>query len=109
VGAIYYTASSSVHSGGVLGLSLATGTKLGSGAAVGIVVSAGRPCIVPFVKAGSSVGRAKRLLAAGNCGATIIHMRSRHVRRGQVVRLGSRAHSRLFPLSRVRIVVSKGR
>lgn len=109
VGKIRYTPSSSVHSGGVLGLSPATGTKLAPGAAVGIVVSAGRPCLVPFVKAGSSVGRARRLLAAGNCGAVIIHMRSRHVRRGQVVRLGSRAHSRLFPLSRVRIVVSKGR
>jgi hypothetical protein len=109
VGVIHYPASSSVARGGVLGLSPASGTKLGNGAAVGILISAGRPCIVPIVKPGYSVGRVKRLLAAADCGATIVKARSRHVRRGRVIRLGSRAHSRLYPLSRVPIVVSKGR
>lgn len=109
VGKVRYTASSSVGRGGVIALSPASGTKLPTGTAVSIVVSAGRPCVVPSLKAGSSVGRAKRLLAAANCGAVIVHSRSRRVRRGRVIRLGSRAHSRLFPLSRVPIVVSTGR
>lgn len=109
VGKVHYAASSSVGRGGVISLNPATGTKLGPGASVDIVVSAGRACVVPSLKAGSSVGRAKKLLAAGNCSAVIVHARSRKVRRGRVIRLGSRANSRLFPLSRVAIVVSTGR
>jgi hypothetical protein len=108
VGAIHYTAGSSVGRRGVISLSPVTGTKLDYGAAVNVVVSAGRACIVPAVKPGSTVSRVKRLLAAANCAAVIIHTRSRHVRRGRVVRLGSPAHSRLSPLSRVSIVVSTG-
>jgi hypothetical protein len=109
VGAVHYTASSSVGRGGVLALSPGTGTTLGTGAAVSITVSAGRPCVVPAVKPGYTVGHVKHLLAAADCGAVITHAHSRHVRRGRVVGLGSRAHSRLFPLSKVRIVVSVGR
>jgi hypothetical protein len=109
VGAIHYPASSSVARGGVVGLTPASGTKLGNGAAVGILVSAGRFCIVPVVKPGTRIGRAKRLLAAANCGARIAYTHSRRVHKGRVVRLGSRAHSRLYPLSRVPIVVSTGR
>jgi len=109
VGKIRYTASSSVGRGGVVSLSPASGTRLGSGAGVNIVISAGRPCVVPFLKPGATVGHAKHLLARANCGAAIAHTHSHHVRRGRVVRLGSRAHSHLFPLSRVRIVVSLGR
>ncbi len=109
VGKISYSASSSVGRGGVLASSPGTGTKLAPGAAVSIVVSAGRPCVVPVVKAGATVGHAKHLLAAADCGAVIVHAHSRHVRRGRVVGLGSHAHSRLFPLSKVRIVVSSGR
>lgn len=109
VGKVRYTASRSVGRGGVIALSLATGTKLANGAPVNIVVSAGRPCVVPVVRSGSSLGRAKRLLAAGNCRSVIVHTHSRRVHRGRVVRLGSRAHSRLFPLTRVPVVVSTGR
>jgi hypothetical protein len=76
---------------------------------VDIIVSAGRACVVPFVRSGSTVGHAKHLLAAADCGAVIVHARSRRVRRGRVVGLGSHAHSHLFPLTRVRIVVSTGR
>jgi len=109
VGKIDYSASSSVGRGGVLALSPGTGTKLGPGAAVSIVVSAGRECVVPSVRPGATVGHVKHLLAAADCGAAIVHAHSRRVHRGRVIGLGSRAHSRLFPLSKVRIVVSAGR
>jgi hypothetical protein len=108
VGKLHYAASNSIGRGGVIALSLAAGSKQASGAPVDIAVSAGHPCIVPSLGAGSSVGRARRLLAAANCRAVIVHSRSRRVRRGRVIRFGSRVHSRLFPLSRVPIVVSTG-
>ncbi len=109
VGKVRYTASTSVGRGGVISLGAVAGTKAANGAPVNLVISAGRPCVVPSLRRGSSVGRAKRLLAAGNCSAVIAHTHSRHVRRGKVVRLGARAHSRLYPLSKVSIVVSTGR
>jgi len=109
VGKINHSASSSVVRGGVLALSPVTDTKLPQGAAVSIVVSAGRPCVVPVVKAGATVSHAKHLLAAGDCRAVIVHAHSRRVRHGRVVGLGSRTHSHLFPLTKVRIVVSTGR
>jgi hypothetical protein len=109
VGAIRYTASTTVRRGGVIGLSPGTGTKMAAGAAVGIVVSAGRPCVVPVIRAGASLSHAEHLLAAGDCRAVVVRAHSRRVRRGRVVGLGSRAHSRLFPLSRVRVVISAGR
>jgi hypothetical protein len=109
VGAIRYTASTTVRRGGVIGLSPGTGTKMAAGAAVSIVVSAGRPCVVPVVRAGATLSHAEHLLAAADCRAVVVHAHSRHVRRGHVVGLGSRAHTRLFPLSRVRVVISAGR
>jgi hypothetical protein len=109
VGKVAYSASSSVGRGGVLALSPGTGTKLGTGAAVSVIVSAGRECVIPSVRPGATVGHVKHLLAAADCGAVIVHAHSRHVRRGRVIGLGSRTHSRLFPLSKVRVVVSAGR
>jgi hypothetical protein len=109
VGKIDHSPSARVGRGRVLALRPGTGARLAPGAVVGILVSAGRPCSVPVVRAGSTVAHVKRLLAAADCGAVVVHAHSRRVRRGRVVGLGSRAHSRLFPLSKVRIVVSAGR
>jgi hypothetical protein len=109
VGKIQYLASSRVGRGSVLALSPGSGTQLGAGAAVTIIVSAGRPCVVPAVKAGSNVHHVEHLLAAADCRAVVVHARSRHVPRGRVLGLGSRARSRLFPLTKGRIVVSAGR
>jgi hypothetical protein len=108
VGKVHYTASTSVGRGGVISLGAASGTKAANGAPVNIVVSAGRPCVIPSLRRGSSVDRAKRLLAAGNCVAVIAHTHSRRVKRGKVVRLGAQAHSHLYPLSKVPIIVSTG-
>jgi hypothetical protein len=109
VGAIHYTTSTSVRRGGVLGLNPDPGTKLGAGAAVAIDVSAGGPCVVPSVKAGTNVRHVEHLLTTAHCGFVVVHAQSRRVRRGTVIGLGSRAHSHLFPLTPVRVVVSSGR
>ncbi len=108
VGAIHYAASRSVRRGGVLGLNPRPGARLAAGARVAIDVSAGRPCVVPFVKPGTSLHRAERLLDAADCRAVTVRAHSRHVHRGAVIGLGSRAHSHLSPLARVRVVVSSG-
>ncbi len=109
VGAVHYAASSSVGRGRVLSLNPRPGTKLGSGAAIAIDVSAGKPCVVPAVSRGANVHHVEHLLSAADCRAVIVHSHSRRVRRGAVVGLGSRAHSRLFPLTAVRVIVSSGR
>ncbi len=109
VGPVRLSASTNVRRGGVISLSPNSGSKLATGAPVTIVESAGRPCIVPSVKPNSTVGHVERLLAAADCHATILRVHSHQVPRGRVVRLGSRAHSHLFPLTKVRIVVSSGR
>jgi len=109
VGAIHYSASRSVSPGGVLGLDPGSGTTLAAGAPVAIDVSAGRPCVVPSVNMRANVQRVVRLLGVADCRAVIVHARSRHVRRGAVIGLESRAHSYLFPLTQVRVVVSSGR
>jgi len=108
VGKINSTASTSIDRGGVLGLSPGSGTKLAAGTAVSIVESAGRPCVVPVVKSGSTLAHVEHQLTAADCTATVSHLRSRGVRRGAVVGLGSRAHTQLFPRSTVRVLVSAG-
>lgn len=109
LGAVHYSASTSVRPGGVLGLNPGPGTTLPAGASVGVDVSAGRPCVVPSVRPGTNVHRAEVLLAAAHCGALIVHAHSRRVRRGAVIALGSHPHAHLFPLTRVRVIVSSGR
>jgi hypothetical protein len=110
VGKIHYTASSRVGRGGVISLSPATGTKLGTGAAVDIIVSAGRACIVPAIAAGISLAKAERQITAANCTVgAVSHVHSRRVRRGRVLSLAPRPHTRLSPRAKVRVLVSAGR
>ena len=109
VGSISSVASTKVARGVVLSLNPAPGTKLSAGAAVNIVESGGRPCVVPAVKSGSTLGHVEHQLAAADCTASISHLHSRHVRRGLVIGLASRPHTRLSPRAKVRILVSVGR
>jgi hypothetical protein len=109
VGAIHYAASANVRRGGVIGLNPRPGTTIATGAPVAIYVSAGRPCVVPPVRAGATAKHVEHLLSAADCGYVVVHVRSRRVRRGAVIGLGSHARSRLFPLTRVRVLVSRGR
>lgn len=109
VGKISSVASTKVARGGVLSLNPASGTKLSAGTAVNIVESAGRPCVVPAVKRGSTLAGVEHQLAAADCTASVSYVRSRHVRRGRVIGLASRPHTRLSPRAKVRVVVSTGR
>ncbi len=109
VGAVKYSASTRVGRGGVLEVNTRPGTVLTPGASVSIDVSAGKPCVVPSVRAGANLHHIEHLLSAAGCRFVVVHARSRRVHRGAVIGLGSRAHSRLFPLTRVRLVVSSGR
>lgn len=108
VGKVSSVASTKVARGGVLSLNPASGTKLSAGAAVNIVESAGRPCMVPAVKSGSTLAHVEHQLAAADCTASVSSVRSRHVRRGRVIGLASRPHTRLSPRAKVRVVVSAG-
>ena len=109
VGSISSVASTKVARGVVLGLNPASGTKLSAGAAVNIVESAGRPCVVPVVKSGSTLAHVEHQLTAADCTASISYVHSRHVRRGRVVGLASRPHNQLSPRAKVRVIVSAGR
>ena len=108
VGKISSVASTKVARGVVLSLNPASGTKLSAGAAVNIVESAGRPCVVPAVKSGSTLARVEHQLAAADCAVSISHLHSRHVRRGRVIGLASRPHTRLSPRAKVLVLVSAG-
>jgi hypothetical protein len=109
VGSISSVASTKVARGVVLSLNPASGTKLSAGAAVNIVESAGRPCVVPVVERGSTLAHVEHQLAAADCAVSISHLHSRHVRRGLVIGLSSRPHTRLSPRAKVLVIVSAGR
>lgn len=109
VGNISSVANTNVARGGVLSLNPAPGTKLSVGAAVSIVESAGRPCVVPVVEAGSPLVHVEHQLATADCTASIIYVHSRRVSRGRAIGLSSPPHARLAPRARVRVIVSVGR
>jgi hypothetical protein len=109
VGKISSVASTRVARGGVLSLYPVSGTKLSAGATVSVVESAGRPCVVPVVKSGSTPAHVEHQLAAADCTASVSYVRSRHVRRGRVVGLASRPHAQLSPRAKVLVLVSAGR
>lgn len=109
VGSISSVASTKVARGGVLSLNPASGATLSPGAAVNIVESAGRPCVIPAVKSGSTLARVEHQLAAADCAVSVGYVHSRRIRRGQVIGLASRPHTRLSPRARVRVIVSSGR
>jgi hypothetical protein len=109
VGPVRYTASVSVPRGDVVSLSSQPGTKLPAGSAIGVVVSAGRPCVVPVVHAGSSLGGAERkIIAAGCTVGKVSRAHSRRVRHGRVLSISPRPRARLSPRAKVNIRVSAG-
>jgi hypothetical protein len=108
VGKISSVASTEVERGGLLSLNPAAGTKLSAGAAVNIVESGGRPCVVPVVKSGNTLAHVEHQLAAADCTASIGYLHSRRIRKGRVIGLASRPHAQLSPRAKVRVVVSAG-
>lgn len=71
--------------------------------------AAARRCVVPKVRAGTTLVAAKRALTRGGCRATVVKVRSAKVRRGRVVRLSLKAGRRLAPRAVVRVEVARGR
>jgi hypothetical protein len=109
VGVITHTASTAVADGDVVSLTPASGTDLPEGTKVGIVVSAGAPCVVPAVGTANSLHAVKMSIRSANCRVgKIIHQYSK-VRRGLVITLRPSPGTSVAPKARVTVVVSNGR
>jgi hypothetical protein len=105
-----YSASRSYRRGSLIRLNPAPGTSLASQAAVGMLISTGKPCRVPTVGGGTRLRTAKaRVVAAGCTVGSVRYVKSRTHRRGTVVRYSPKSGTRLKPRARVGIVVSRGR
>lgn len=67
------------------------------------------PCVIPRVRAGSTLAGAERLIRSSHCVVGRVRLtRSRRYRRGRVLRLGARPGQRLQYHAPVEIVVSAG-
>jgi len=66
-------------------------------------------CVVPKVKAGSTLSAAKKALAKKGCKAKTKKVRSAKVRRGRVVKLSHKAGKKLKHKAAVTVLVSRGR
>jgi PASTA domain len=112
VGTITHGYSRTVPRGRVMSLSPAPGSKLASGAAVGIKISAGRapaPCRVPRFRRGSTLRAVKHAIIADHCTVGAVkHRYDRKVRRGTVISVSPRPGTRHTAHARVRITVSAG-
>jgi hypothetical protein len=102
--------SSTSHKRGTLiRLGSSSGTTLAPGAPIAVVLSSGRPCVVPASPAGLTLSRAKRKLKAAGCTAgKVVRVKSRR-RRGTVVSFSPRVGRTLPSRAAVRIRVSRGR
>jgi hypothetical protein len=109
LGATRYAPSARAPSGTLVKLGTASGTKLPTGTPIAIVISTGRPCIVPQVTPGLRIARAKAMIRAANCTAgPVRHIRNRRAH-GVVVRFNSPAGTKLDPKAKIAIIVSRGR
>lgn len=85
-------------------------TRLPNAAPVQLVLSDGRPCVVPSLRRGTSVRTAMRRLQASGCTpGRVIRRTSTRVRRGDVIGFAPSSDSRRAPRARVTIIVSRGR
>jgi PASTA domain len=101
--------SSTVPNGDVIRLMPAAGRRLRNGASVTIVVSKGRPCVVPSAR-GETLRTAEALLHEANCRPGRVRwVFSTTVRRGRVVGLQFPAGARLASRKHVAIAISRGR
>jgi hypothetical protein len=110
VGAVTDAASRSVPKGEVISFSPTSGKKLASGAAVGVLVSTGPPCIVPAVTVGTRLRAAESEIRSADCSVGVVtRVHSRVVPTGRVVSLIPRAGHQLATDYPVAIDVSSGR
>jgi hypothetical protein len=109
VGATSREASTTIKSGRLIRLGSDSGAQLAPGSPVSIVLSSGRPCVVPASPSGLTLSRARKSLKAAGCTAgKVTHVRS-HRRRGTVVSFSPRAGRTLPSRAVVAIRVSRGR
>lgn len=108
VGPQRLAAHASVPRGSVIALEPAAGTRLATNAAVTVVVSDGRPCIVPRIRRGAKLSTVRAQVTAAGCTYRVVRRRD-SVRRGRVAKLAAHTGARLAPRATVPIVVSKGR
>jgi len=107
VGKKSYAASTRAPRGTLIRLSRAAGTKLPAGTAIGVVLSSGRPCIVPSARVGMRLGTARaRLRAAGCTPGKVLYSKSRRAR-NTVVRFAPRSGARLSPRAVVTILLAR--
>jgi hypothetical protein len=110
VGKKRYTPSRTYPRGTLVKVSPVAGTSLAPQGAVDVTLSTGRPCRVPNAPRGLRLAAAEaRLVSAGCTVGNVRSARSRTRRRGTVIRFSRPAGTRLNPLARVGIVVSRGR
>lgn len=109
VGSIRRESSRSIRSGRLIRLGVNDGTRLAPGTPVPIVLSSGRPCVVPASPAGLTLSRAKSRLRAANCTVGKIKKVRSSRRRGTVVSFSPKAGRTLASKAVVQIRVSRGR
>jgi hypothetical protein len=100
-------ASRKYSRGRIIGLDERPGTSLASGSPVGLVVSAGPPCLVPKVKSGVRLGSAKAQLRAAGCRPGKVRFARSSRPRGTVVRFAPRSGARLAPRAKVVILLAR--
>ncbi|HTZ86054.1 MAG TPA: hypothetical protein VMB05_05235 [Solirubrobacteraceae bacterium] len=110
VGKVRRVASRRIRAGYVIGLGATPGTHFAPGTPINMTVSTGPPCIVPFVAAGTTLGRTELRLLANHCAVGKVSLaRSRRVRHGRVVRLGARTGQVLASHTPIAILLSRRR
>jgi hypothetical protein len=101
--------STSIKRGRLIRLGSAGGAVRAPGAAVSVVLSTGRPCVVPASVAGLSLTRAKARLKSAGCTAGAVKRVRSARRRGTVVSFSPRSGRKLPSRAVVGIRVSRGR
>jgi hypothetical protein len=109
-GPVTLAASSRYKRGTVVRLAAKTGGSLPAGSAVGLIISDGPACVVPRIRAGSSLTTAEKQLTKSHCsfGGTR-HAANRRYRHGTVLWLSSKPGEKLAPRTKVRVTLSSGR
>jgi hypothetical protein len=109
VGTTTREASATIKNGRLIRLGSTPHASLAPGAPISVVLSSGRPCVVPSSPAGLTLRRAKsRLKAAGCTAGSVSRVRSAR-RKGTVVSFSPRAGKTLASRAVVKIRVSRGR
>jgi hypothetical protein len=108
VGKRSYVASARYARGALIKTTPVGGTTLANKAAVAVLLSSGKPCRVPAVRAGMKLAAAESRIYAAGCTLGSVHQsRSRH-RAGVVLRFTPGSGTRLSPRAKVGIYVSRG-